>query len=94
MLDDGLTLEVNRCATDGARNACSMLYGAAWRAAQALGYVRVVTYTLTSEGGFSLRAVGWKPAPTTTEGRGWDCASRPRIDTHPLQAKLRWEVHA
>ena len=37
MLDDGVTLEVNRCCTDGAKNACSMLYGAAWRAAKALG---------------------------------------------------------
>ena len=37
-LDDGWTLEVSRCCTDGASNACSMLYGAAWRAAKALGY--------------------------------------------------------
>ena len=29
MLDDGRTAEVVRCATDGARNACSALYGAA-----------------------------------------------------------------
>lgn len=36
--DDNLTLEVNRVCTDGTRNACSMLYGAAWRAARALGY--------------------------------------------------------
>ena len=28
-LDNGWTLEVNRVCTDGARNACSMLYGAA-----------------------------------------------------------------
>lgn len=27
-LDDGRTLEVNRCCTDGTRNACTMLYGA------------------------------------------------------------------
>ena len=49
--DDGWTLEVNRVCTDGARNACSMLYGAAWRAAKALGYRRLITYTLPSEGG-------------------------------------------
>lgn len=57
--DDGLTLEVNRCCTDGTYNACSMLYGAAWRAAKALGYIRMVTYTLQSEPGTSLRASGW-----------------------------------
>ena len=45
-MDDGWTLEVNRCCTDGAKNACSMLYGAAWRAAKAMGYKRLITYTL------------------------------------------------
>ena len=58
--DNGWTLEVNRVCTDGARNACSMLYGAAWRAAKALGYRRLVTYTLPEEGGASLRAAGFK----------------------------------
>lgn len=51
MLDDGFTAEVNRVATDGARNCCSLLYGAAWRAAKAMGYRRMVTYTLPKEGG-------------------------------------------
>ena len=55
MLDNGTTLEVNRCVTDGTRNACSFLYGAAWRATKALGYKRLITYTLPSEGGASLR---------------------------------------
>ena len=36
-LDDGLTLEVNRLCTDGTKNACSFLYGAAARAAKVLG---------------------------------------------------------
>lgn len=58
-LDDGLTLEVNRCCTDGTKNACSMLYGAAWRAAKALGYKHIITYTRESENGASLRASGW-----------------------------------
>lgn len=43
--DDGWTLEVNRVCTDGVRNGCSILYGAAWRAAKALGYTRLITYT-------------------------------------------------
>ena len=58
-LDDGMTLEVNRCCTDGTRNACSMLYGAATRAAKALGYRRIITYTLQSEPGTSLKASNW-----------------------------------
>ena len=61
--DDGFTLEVNRScvALDGdARNANSMLYGAAWRAAKALGYCRLITYTQAGESGASLRAAGWR----------------------------------
>ena len=60
MLDDGATVEVLRVATDGARNACSMLYGAARRVARSLGYKRIVTYTLPQEGGASLRAAGFR----------------------------------
>ena len=51
MLADGWTAEVTRLCTTGERNACSMLYGAAWRAARALGWRRLVTYTLPEEGG-------------------------------------------
>jgi len=90
-LDDGWTLEVNRVATDGTRNACSILYAAAWRAARALGYRKLVTYILDSEPGTSLRAAGWK-AVAEIKGRSWDCVSRPRIDKHPTQNKIRWEA--
>ncbi|MGN9796199.1 XF1762 family protein [Streptomyces sp. OZ13] len=51
-------LEVTRTATDGTRNANSLLYGAAWRAAKALGYTRLITYTQASETGASLRGTG------------------------------------
>ncbi|WP_374758915.1 XF1762 family protein, partial [Pseudomonas aeruginosa] len=44
-LDDGWTLEVTRLCTNGAPNACSKLYGAAWKAAKALGYTRLITYS-------------------------------------------------
>lgn len=89
-LQDGYTAEITRCCTDGAKNACSMLYGAAWRAAKALGYQRLVTYTLASEPGTSLVASGFRIVGRTT-ARSWDCASRPRVDRAPLQEKLRWE---
>ena len=59
-LDDGLTIEIRRVCTDGTRNACSMLYGACCRAARAMGYKRVVTYTLVSEPGASLKASGFQ----------------------------------
>ena len=90
-LDNGWTLEVNRCCTDGTRNACSFLYAAAWRAAKAMGYKRLVTYTLHEEGGASLRAAGWKVL-YSTPGRSWSRESRPRVDTHPLGQKLLWEA--
>lgn len=50
-LDDGWTLEVTRSCTDGTYNSASMLYSAAWRAAKAMGYKRLVTYTLVDEVG-------------------------------------------
>lgn len=92
-LDDGWTLELNRCCTDGTRNACSMLYGAAWRAAKALGYRRLITYTLPKEGGASLRGAGWKLLGERGGGN-WNVKSRPRIDTaHELRGqKLLWEA--
>jgi hypothetical protein len=93
--DNGYTLEVNRVCTDGAKNACSMLYGAAWRATKALGYRRLITYTLPSEGGVSLRAAGWKLLGERGGGN-WNVPSRPRIDTaEMLQGqKLLWECLA
>lgn len=54
-----LTLEVNRTCTDGSKNANSMLYGAVWRAARAMGYTRCITYLQGDEDGTSLRAAGW-----------------------------------
>jgi hypothetical protein len=93
LTDNGWTLEVNRVCTDGARNACSMLYGAAWRAAKALGDKRLITYTLPEEGGSSLRASGWKLLGEAGGGT-WNRpnSSRPRVDTHPMQTKLLWEA--
>lgn len=88
---DGWTAEVTRVATDGARNACSMLYAACWRAARALGYRKLITYTLAAESGASLRAAGWRVVGEV-RGRSWSCPSRPRVDRHPLQEKLRWEA--
>lgn len=90
-LADGWTAEVTRLCTDGSANACSMLYGAAWRAARAMGYRRLITYTLAEEGGASLRAAGWRVVAQTRGGK-WSRESRPRVDDHPTQAKLRWEA--
>lgn len=89
-LDDGTTLEVTRVATDGTPNACSSLYGAAWRAARALGYQRLITYKLKTEPGISLRAANFRRTATVT-GRSWSCSSRPR-GLHLIADKERWEI--
>jgi hypothetical protein len=89
-LDDGLTLEVNRCCTDGTKNSCSMLYGAAWRAGKNLGYKKIVTYTLEHESGSSLRGAGWIN-DHILPGASWSRPSRERVDqTMQLVNKLRW----
>ena len=77
-LDDGQTLELTRCAADGTPNASSMLYAAAWRAAKALGYRRLVTYTQRGESGASLRAAGWSVVAERPARPGWNVPSRPR----------------
>lgn len=92
MLQDGWTAEVTRCVTDGTHNACSKLYGAAWRSCRALGYRRLVTYTLPTEGGGSLRAAGWELIGEAGGG-SWSRETRPRVDQHPTQRKLRWEAN-
>lgn len=71
LADDGLTLEVNRTCTDGARNANSMLYGAVWRAGKAMGYRRCITYTRADESGASLRAAGWRRVRDLPARKGW-----------------------
>src|SRR5574342_473608 len=84
--DDGWTLEVTRSATDGTKNANSMLYGAAQRATFALGYRRLITYTRADDSGASLRASGWT-CIAQRPARSWKAASikRPREDaTEPF----------
>ena len=89
-LDDGQTLEVNRLCTDGTKNACSMLYAAAWRAARAMGYRKMITYILDTENGASLRAAGWKCAGIAG-GKRWTGSRKPATDLYPPQMKYRYE---
>lgn len=89
-LDDGLTIEVGRVCTDGTKNACSKLYGACARIAREMGYEQIITYTLESELGASLRASGWD-LDGTTKGHSWYAPSRPREDKAPTCNKVRWK---
>lgn len=91
--DDGQTIEVTRVASDGYRNACSMLYAACSRAAFALGYTRVITYTQEGESGASLRAAGWHVVAERKPRPGWNMPSRPR-ELHGTEnvARTLWEA--
>ncbi len=101
MSNDGYTLEVSRTCTTGHRNANSMLYGACSRAAKALGYRRLLTYTLPDESGASLKASGWTCCGLTSETRSWAkarVASVSRMTTDlfgerrmPVGPKVKWE---
>ena len=82
--------EVTRLCTNGAKNACSFLYGAAARAAAAMGYKRIITYTLESENGASLRASGWI-CQGKAGGLRWTGKRQPKEEQYPAQMKLRYE---
>lgn len=89
--DDGATLEVTRLCTDGSRNVCSFLYGKAARAAFAMGFDKIGTYTMPDEGGASLRASGWKMIGERGGGE-WSVPSRPREKmASPTGTKWLWE---
>ncbi|WP_290941997.1 XF1762 family protein [Hyphomonas sp.] len=95
-LDDGFTAEVLRvCVNPNApKNTCSFLYGRCWRIWQQMGGMKMITYTLQSESGSSLRGVGWKIMGETggwNENKGW--TTRPNRDWLPIygQLKFRWE---
>lgn len=96
---DGFTAEVLRvCVSPLApKNSCSMLYGACWRAWKALGGRRMVTYTLQSESGASLRAAGWAVCAKSKAGSiraGWNKKDHLTRDWQPIygEAKFRWEA--
>lgn len=96
MLDDGETVEVIRCCVidNAPKGTCSFLYARCWQAAKALGWKKLVTYTLQSESGASLRGAGWKVVAEIKERNPADWQSRPGREWQPVvgQAKFRWEA--
>ena len=88
-LDDGKTLEINRLCTNGARNACSMLYGACVRIAKEMGYKKVITYILESENGASLKASNFVNEGIAG-GKMWTGKRSGRDNGVPKEMKQRW----
>lgn len=94
MLDDGYTAEVTRvCVVDNApKGSVSKLYSQCWQICRKMGYNRVVTYTLKSESGASLRGAGWKIVGEVSPGN-WNRNGRERKwDPIYGQLKFRWEM--
>jgi hypothetical protein len=94
-LDDGFTAEVLRLCTnpDSPKNTCSFLYGRSWRIWQQMGGTRMVTYTLQSESGSSLKGAGWKIVGNLKPRTGWSSSTRTREHQDVYQqAKFRWEA--
>lgn len=89
-LDDGKTIEIVRCCTDGTKNVCSFLYSRMARIAKEMGYSKIITYILESEDGTSLKASGWQYESDTQGNRSWNCPSRKRTTTAPTCVKQRW----
>ena len=89
-IDDGTTAEVTRLASDGTRHAASMCLAAVTRAAIALGYRRLVSYTLLGETGTSYRAAGWRCTGLVQASQGW--LSRPGRTIVQSGGKARWET--
>lgn len=87
-MDDGTTCEITRLCTDGTNNACSMLYGASCRVAKAMGYKKVITYTLESENGSSLKASNFQ-YEGTAGGKHWT-GTRNKGQKIPAEMKKRW----
>lgn len=94
-LQDGVTAELTRLCVneDAPKNTCSFLYGRCWRVWQQMGGEKMVTYTLQSEGGASLRGVGWKIVGETKPHNAWVARGGKR-SWQPVygQLKFRWEA--
>jgi len=94
--DNGITAEVTRCCVveSAPKGSCSFLYARCWQAAKALGWRRLITYTLQTESGSSMRGAGWRLVAELqgSTGKGW--TTRPGREWQSVtgQAKFRWQI--
>ena len=98
---DGFTAEVLRVCIlpDAPRNANSMLYGACRRILFEMGGRKILTYTLQTESGISLKGAGWtmeaeiKGHDPATWGKRDHLTTRSNLPVVAL-GKCRWVAHA
>lgn len=88
-LDDGKTLEIYRnCVLPNNHNACSMLYGACIRTAKIKKFERVVTFTLMSESGGSVKAANFILEAENAGKKNWTGKRKYVCKSNEL--KKRW----
>ena len=99
-LDNKKTIELLRsCVLDDApKNTNSFLYGRVWRIAVAMGYEKMVTYTLMKEQGSACKAIGMKIVGQTRDSsKAWAAKKKQDGIERENQAvyhekKYRWEL--
>lgn len=96
-LDDSVTAEVTRTCTNehAQKGTNSFLYTRCWKACKAMGYTRLITYTLATESGASLRGAGWSTVAECKPSKGWNRPNVGRMrEWQPVygQLKFRWEI--
>jgi hypothetical protein len=85
------TVEVNRLVSDGTKNACSFLYGAASRSAKEMGFHKIQTYLLEDELATTMKASGWTLVAITAGGQWTGTNNKARRTDQPIVPKQRWE---
>ena len=94
LLDNGTTLEITRvCVAPGYKNACSKIYARLKKIGKLFGYTSIKTYTLASEPGSSLTAIGAVAEQRVLPHKGWDRPGKPSVyQAVYAEEKRRWEL--
>ena len=94
-LDNRFTLEVNRnCVLDNApKGTCSFLYSKAIKIWQSMGGKKLITYTLKTESGSSLKAVNFNKETTVQKFKkntGWTTRANRIWQEVQSIPRIRW----
>ena len=88
-LDNGECLEITRlCVIEGVKNGCSKLYAACINTARLRGFKSIITYTLESENGASLKASNFELDKEKAGGKHW--TGKRKYITKTNELKNRW----
>lgn len=95
-LDDSFTVEILRLCTKqkGIKNLCSLLYSRSWKIWKLMGGKRIITYTLESENGASLKASGFVitgEVKSFKKNTGWTSRTNRKWQQIQEQKRIRWE---